>query len=215
MKSSKYTLSALATAAAVAVGEIGEGDARVFRGARLFHLGTVALLALVVSHGISFAVNFIGRREYQGQTVSTLMSAPYRRIIVMHLAIILGAATATIFDQTTWISINAGSPPGLSISPGLRPWCWGGARAAARASADGSEGPATRWEITAPPNTNMASVGGMCTPLKRRSTPGARRAVRLRRPTVAGAAARLPHRGGLTGPRAGKRRPGRPARPVP
>ena len=59
-----------------------------------------ALLALAVSHGVSFAVNFIGRREYQGQTVSTLMSAPYRRIIVMHLAIILGA----------WLVMALGTP---------------------------------------------------------------------------------------------------------
>ena len=59
-----------------------------------------ALLALFVSHGVSFAVNFIGRREYQGETVSTLMSAPYRRIIVMHLAIILGA----------WLVMALGTP---------------------------------------------------------------------------------------------------------
>jgi len=43
-----------------------------------------------VSHGVSFAVNFIGRREYAGETIAALMTAPYRRIVVMHLTIIFG-----------------------------------------------------------------------------------------------------------------------------
>ena len=50
----------------------------------------LALLALFISHGVSFAVNFIGRREYAGETIGTLMIAPYKRIFVMHLTIIFG-----------------------------------------------------------------------------------------------------------------------------
>ena len=49
-----------------------------------------ALIALVVSHGVSFAVNFLGQREYQGTTLSELMLTPYRRIVVMHLTVIFG-----------------------------------------------------------------------------------------------------------------------------
>ena len=49
-----------------------------------------ALAALFVSHGVSFAVNFLGQREYTGATVQHLMTAPYKRIIVMHLTIIFG-----------------------------------------------------------------------------------------------------------------------------
>jgi len=49
-----------------------------------------ALLALFVSHGISFALNFLGRREYQRTTVSRLMAAPYGRIVMMHFTIIFG-----------------------------------------------------------------------------------------------------------------------------
>ncbi|MDB5924257.1 MAG: hypothetical protein JWN13_3193 [Betaproteobacteria bacterium] len=49
-----------------------------------------ALLALVVSHGVSFVVNFMGAREYEGTTLSDLMSAPYKRVVVMHLTVILG-----------------------------------------------------------------------------------------------------------------------------
>ncbi len=49
-----------------------------------------ALAAFAASHGVSFAVNFIGRRECAGTTVTAVTSAPYKRIIVMQLAIIFG-----------------------------------------------------------------------------------------------------------------------------
>jgi hypothetical protein len=49
-----------------------------------------ALLALFVSHGVSFALNFIARREYENANVASLMSAPYARIVVMQFTIIFG-----------------------------------------------------------------------------------------------------------------------------
>lgn len=49
-----------------------------------------ALLALVVSHGFSFLVNFLGRREFTATTVQKQMAEPYSRIMIMHLTIILG-----------------------------------------------------------------------------------------------------------------------------
>jgi uncharacterized protein DUF6498 len=49
-----------------------------------------ALLALLVSHGVSFAMNFLGRREHNGATLSRLMNAPYRRVMVMQLTLIAG-----------------------------------------------------------------------------------------------------------------------------
>jgi hypothetical protein len=49
-----------------------------------------ALAALLVSHAYSFFVNFIGRREYRGRTMSDQMSEPYARIIFMHLVLIFG-----------------------------------------------------------------------------------------------------------------------------
>jgi Family of unknown function (DUF6498) len=49
-----------------------------------------ALLALVLSHGFSFATNFLGRREYREATVSSLMAAPYRRVVLMQFTLILG-----------------------------------------------------------------------------------------------------------------------------
>ena len=55
-----------------------------------------ALAALFLSHGVSFAVNFLGQREYAGATVQNLMATPYKRIIVMHLTIIFGGWLAML-----------------------------------------------------------------------------------------------------------------------
>ncbi len=48
------------------------------------------LTALFISHGISFFTNYLGRREYLGTDLKTQMGEPYKRIVVMHLTIILG-----------------------------------------------------------------------------------------------------------------------------
>jgi hypothetical protein len=42
-----------------------------------------------ISHGISFLVNYVGRREYARVSISQQMLAPYRRIVVMHIAVML------------------------------------------------------------------------------------------------------------------------------
>jgi len=49
-----------------------------------------ALLALFLSHGVSFGLNFLGRREYRSATISGLMAAPYRRIVLMQFTLIFG-----------------------------------------------------------------------------------------------------------------------------
>ncbi|HYC44446.1 MAG TPA: DUF6498-containing protein [Burkholderiales bacterium] len=57
----------------------------------------LALAALAVSHGVSFVVNFLGRREYEGASLKALMTAPYKRIFVMHLTIIFGGWLVMLF----------------------------------------------------------------------------------------------------------------------
>jgi hypothetical protein len=49
-----------------------------------------ALLALTISHGISFISNYIGRREFRHMTLQEQMSEPYNRIFIMHVTIIIG-----------------------------------------------------------------------------------------------------------------------------
>jgi len=57
---------------------------------RLFTPLWPALLALFLSHGFSFGLNFIARGEYRGATISSLMVAPYRRVTLMQLTLIFG-----------------------------------------------------------------------------------------------------------------------------
>lgn len=61
-----------------------------------------SIAALFISHGISSSTNFLGQREYEGATVSGLMAAPYHRVMVMHLTLIVGG----------WIILLIGMPTG-------------------------------------------------------------------------------------------------------
>lgn len=54
-----------------------------------YHLGWT-ILGLVISRGISFATNYLGKGEYKNLTAPQLMAQPYGRIVVLHLAIIGG-----------------------------------------------------------------------------------------------------------------------------
>ena len=60
-----------------------------------------ALLALVLSHGISFFQNFLGRKEYQGRTIAKQMNEPYSRIVFMHLVLIFGGGLAMVLGEPT------------------------------------------------------------------------------------------------------------------
>jgi len=53
---------------------------------------TWPLLALAVSHGISFVQNYLGKREFATQTLEKQMGAPYGRIAILQVAILAGAA---------------------------------------------------------------------------------------------------------------------------
>ncbi|MDQ5957979.1 MAG: hypothetical protein QG665_320, partial [Patescibacteria group bacterium] len=49
------------------------------------------LVSLFVSHGISYQQNFIKGKEYERAGIFLLFGAPYRRIAVMHLVVLLGS----------------------------------------------------------------------------------------------------------------------------
>ncbi|MFP4460142.1 MAG: DUF6498-containing protein [Candidatus Zixiibacteriota bacterium] len=51
----------------------------------------LTMMISFISHGISFAVNFVGRREYENIELQKLMTAPYKRIIILQITVILGA----------------------------------------------------------------------------------------------------------------------------
>jgi hypothetical protein len=65
-----------------------------------------ALLALLLSHGASFALLFLGQGEYRHSTPKQLMNAPYKRIVVLHIAVIAGG----------FLVVKMGSPLGLLIA---------------------------------------------------------------------------------------------------
>lgn len=58
-----------------------------------------ALLAFLISHGISFFRNFLGGEEYRDTSLNRQMAAPYKRIILMHVTIIFGGFLAESLDS--------------------------------------------------------------------------------------------------------------------
>jgi Family of unknown function (DUF6498) len=49
-----------------------------------------AVLAMILSHTISFITNYIGNGEYKTATLQELMVQPYGRVIILHLTILIG-----------------------------------------------------------------------------------------------------------------------------
>ena len=65
-----------------------------------------ACIALLLSHGASFLLLFIAGGEYRRTSVNALMSAPYKRIVVLHIAVITGG----------FLVVRLGSPLGLLLA---------------------------------------------------------------------------------------------------
>lgn len=59
--------------------------------------------ALVISHGISFAMNFLYGPEREQMGIKQLMGAPYGRIVVLHVAIILGGFAVMALGQPVFM----------------------------------------------------------------------------------------------------------------
>ena len=65
-----------------------------------------ACIALLLSHGASFLLLFVGQQEYRHTSVDTLMAAPYKRIAVLHIAVIIGG----------FMVVELGQPMGLLLA---------------------------------------------------------------------------------------------------
>jgi hypothetical protein len=61
--------------------------------------------AMFVSHGVSFATNYIGRGEYLRTTAVSRMAAVYGRVVVLHLAILFGAFAIAALGAPIWILV--------------------------------------------------------------------------------------------------------------
>jgi hypothetical protein len=60
----------------------------------------LAFLGLFISHGYSFVSNFWLGGERETSTVSSLMSAPYKRIVILHIAVIAGSFAVIALGQS-------------------------------------------------------------------------------------------------------------------
>jgi len=78
-----------------------EPEASIALGSLFAPLGT-AILAIFISHGVSFFTNFLGRREYVGRTGQQQMAEPYRRLMVMHVTLIFGGMAIMALGQPVY-----------------------------------------------------------------------------------------------------------------
>jgi len=67
----------------------------------------IAVVALFISHGISYIYNYLHKREYVCANLFKLMFNPYRRVVVMHITILAGGFLI--------ISIESSSPAALLV----------------------------------------------------------------------------------------------------
>lgn len=49
-----------------------------------------AILALLISHTVSFVMNYIGKGEYKKTNPQELMGQPYGRVVLLHITIVAG-----------------------------------------------------------------------------------------------------------------------------
>lgn len=61
--------------------------------------------AIIASHLFSFFYNYLGKGEYRNTSAPALMVAPYGRIVVLHIAILLGAFAITALDGPVFLLI--------------------------------------------------------------------------------------------------------------
>lgn len=75
---------------------------------RAEHIGW-GVLALGLSHIVSFLTNYIGKGEYKQASASSLMQQPYGRVVVMHLTLLgSGYLLTALHDPTFGLLILVG-----------------------------------------------------------------------------------------------------------
>jgi len=76
-----------------------------------------AALGLFTSHLFSFCANFLARGEIAKTHIGILMTAPYKRVTMLHAALLIGGTAAQILKQPVWA---LGLLIGLKIAFDLR-----------------------------------------------------------------------------------------------
>ncbi|MEQ8847393.1 DUF6498-containing protein [Botrimarina sp.] len=63
----------------------------------------VAAIGLAASHLVSYFTNYLGRGEYRRLTPPELMIAPYGRVVVLHVAIVLSGFFVMTLGSPVWL----------------------------------------------------------------------------------------------------------------
>lgn len=58
-----------------------------------------AVLALAISHAISYVVNYIAKGEWKKTTLEKLMVQPYIRVIILHITILIGGFLVMLLNS--------------------------------------------------------------------------------------------------------------------
>jgi hypothetical protein len=59
----------------------------------------LTIIALFASHAYSFVVNYIFKHEYEKYNLGQLMALPYHRVIILHIAIIIGGVVSLVIGS--------------------------------------------------------------------------------------------------------------------
>ena len=62
-------------------------------------------LVMLISHGVTFFADYIRRREYEHVSPSRQMFSVYNRVIVLHVAIVLGGFGVAFLGSPIWILV--------------------------------------------------------------------------------------------------------------
>jgi hypothetical protein len=77
--------------------------------------------ALALSHGFSFAWNYVGQGEFRTVTLDALMRQPYRRVVILHVAIIFGGfAVLALGSRTAPLLLLVALKVGVDVASHLR-----------------------------------------------------------------------------------------------
>ena len=77
---------------------VGEGFAESLRSPLW-----IGIVAIFLSHLVSFFSNFVAAGEYRNTTARALMQRPYGRIIALHIAVIIGAGLVEWLGSPVWM----------------------------------------------------------------------------------------------------------------
>lgn len=63
----------------------------------------LTIVGLVVSHGVSFVTNYLGKGEYRKTVPPLLMFQPYARVVILHVALLACGFLLVLLDSPTWM----------------------------------------------------------------------------------------------------------------